>query len=336
MRDIAKKANVSLATVSRAFQHTGYVAEDKRKLIFKTALELGYSEKPAHIVSKSSRTIAVITLDSVFPFFLDPFVLLNTFIMRYAHVNNYHVLSFPVSVLDSQSLLQILPSVYKTNPAGIIILGSIEGKPSTELKELLKKNCLPTLNMGRSNNYYDVNKILVDNTHGIYLSTQYLIEKGHRHLLYVSSDILGEDVEADRLKGFQQAIDDAKIPGLESHIFYDHGGINRKYSLKSAYQAAKEAFGKYPNTTGIVNWSDGYAAGELQYLTAIGKKIPDDVEIMGFDDIITPYLAPPLSSIQMPYEEMALEAVNLIIDTQNSYSDPVLRSITLSPKLIIR
>ena len=289
MRDIAKAAGVSLATVSRAMHNTGYVTEEKRRLIFDTAQK-----------------------------------------------ENLNILTFPVDELTNQTLLQTIPIARKANPVGIIIIGSMDEAPDPQLNALLHDSPIPIICIGHTSNYYNFNRIIVDNTKGVYLATQHLLKRGHKSLLYVSSLSLGQFVMQERLNGFTAALSSSSDPDVRHQILQLSDSNTEVFDAPHIYQSFKRIFEKNPDITGIVNWSDGLAAIELQCLYDMKIPVPKQVEIIGFDDILAPYLAPPLSSIQMPYNEMADSALQIVADCRRSSSLPLTKTIVLIPKLIIR
>lgn len=333
MRDIAKAAGVSLTTVSRVISGTGYVAEDKRKAVMAAADELGYEFARSPHAFPDKKLIGVFSKE-LSPSPLNSFSLLRDLLSHAAYQKGFDTISFLLEHVDNQSLLASISQAKNYHLSGLIILGFVEEHPSPELAELFRCLDIPIVFVERAKGCYDYNRILVDNVRGLYLATRHLLARGHKKLLYVSRQVIGGGVEEERLRGYKMAIEDEPGQAAEGLVFYIPRSADGRY-ISEGYQAAEWMLTKHPDITAILNWSDGLAAGELQYLTKKGIRVPDDVEIIGYDDTIAQLLAPPLSSVQMPYAEMA-EAAIQCIQEQRISTDYFARSVTLSPRLNIR
>ena len=101
-------------------------------------------------------------------------------------------------------------------------------------------------------------------------------------------------------------------------------------------EAMKEAYEIDNHITGVVAWNDVFAVGALHYLNKIGLTVPGNVEIIGHDNIIAPTMNPPISSIEMPIDEIAAAAIEIIDKSQDKLTAPSTRTITLEPRLVLR
>ena len=133
------------------------------------------------------------------------------------------------------------------------------------------------------------------------------------------------------MEGFTKAIKKAPPESIMYQI--QSCTLSTPAAGMAAMQAAYESD---PKITGVVTWNDVYAAGALHFLNKIGKIIPDDIELIGHDNVLAPYLDPPLSSIEMPIDEIAAAAIEIIDKSQNQKPPPSPRTITLEPRLVIR
>ena len=93
---------------------------------------------------------------------------------------------------------------------------------------------------------------------------------------------------------------------------------------------------EFPGYTAVQAWHDGYAVGVLQYLYDQHKRVPEDVEVVGHDDTHAMLTSPPISSVHLPIDEMAVAAVRIVADWASDSSNHIVSTVNLEPKLIVR
>jgi LacI family transcriptional regulator len=182
----------------------------------------------------------------------------------------------------------------------------------------------------RAPDCHGFNRVLVDNELGTYSATKYLIDRGHKHLAYISL-AKKMDVEISRTNGFLKAIEQEPSGSIMHHLVYC-----KAITPLAAADAMDEIIQKDPMITGVITWNDIFAIGAVSYFQLNGRSIPDEVEVIGHDNVLAPHLAKPLSSVAMPIEEIASAAVEIVCRSQDQKSLLTPRTITLEPHLVIQ
>jgi LacI family transcriptional regulator len=335
VRDVAKKAGVCPSTVSRVINKNGYVSEEKQKAVEKALTLLGYTNNKTDRQNYSghSNEIGIIT-GLINNLSVSPFAFLQASITQAARRHGFPTsVSFSADQISNETLCSLLPLVGKYNLSGLIITGFRDDHLDTLTNKLLRDLKIPIVFIDRAIGCQDYNRVLIDDTFGTYTATRYLLDQGRKCILYVTFDPLETGSSRDRLDGFKTAISEYTWTNISSHISYVHpSGDHRDFG----YDAAKEMFKVHPEIDGIVNMTDIIAAGEMKYLYEAGINVPDEVNITGQDDILSPYFAPQLSSVQMPYWEMAESSIRLISEALDYPNDSFARTVMLTPKFIER
>lgn len=327
LADIAKLAGVSLTTVSRALNKSGYVAEDVLKRIDLAIEETGYVHPERKNPLFREKLIGVITLHST----LSPYLgLLTQKIRDKAEENGYYVLQVSTPNLDNAALTYHAKRLIAIGVCGLIVCSFNSEHLESEARATLIRSGVPVVFVERAPDCQGFNRVLVDNELGTYSAARYLIKRGHSHLAYISlSKRL--DVEFSRTKGYQRAVDE-EAKGCITHHLLNCDVI----SPLAAAQALEEAIAKDPDITGVITWNDVYAAGAVSYFLNAGRRVPGEVEVIGHDNILAPHLNKPLSSVAMPVDEIASAAVEIIYRSQDNKSLLTPRTITLEPQLVIQ
>lgn len=325
MMDVAKRAGVSVATVARVIHGNGYVSQEKRKQIEQAISELGYLSPKKDLPAAHGNLVGVLTppdLENPFFAYLPH---------RLSEEANRHGLYAVVQVQEARNefLEEVVSNFLRLRVCGIVIVGFEDATLWDHLRELLLDCGVPVVLVERTARSYGLNRVLLDGGEGIYLATRHLLDQGHRQLFYAGPAPFN-DVDRQRLRGYQNAM--AEIGVLEPPIV----NTMKSGSIREGYESARIGLKQWPDTTAIVAWSDLYAIGAMQYCFDTGRRVPEDIAVTGFDDIYARATVPPLTSVKMPLEEMAQAAISMIIENQDQTMDFYAKTITLSPKLVVR
>ena len=323
---IADAAGVSVTTVSRVINNSGYVAKDIRALVEQTVSELGYvaAKKRKNI---TENLLGLILLRTNANFYFDR---LGTAINEEAHTAGYKIIAMYAPYLNNTTLRGYAESLLNTGICGLLICGFDEDYLSLDLRAFLGNSDIPIVFIERTAGSYGFNQVLIDNSVGTFYATKHLIENGHTRLLYIARK-RSTSVETSRLEGFKRAIEEASNEEIAYVVEYCPD-----QHISWGYSAMQNALEKDPGITGVVVWSDGYAAGAMQYIYKTGRKVPEDIEIIGHDDTLANILSPPISSIHMPFEEMASSAIEIIKTNREHRHGAITKTISLEPTLILR
>jgi LacI family transcriptional regulator len=307
IKDVAKKANVSIATVSLVLHNHKRISPATKKKVMRAVDELNYhpSRIARGLVMQQTHNIGFLLTNDHFlrtePFYTHIF-LGSEFEAR---DHNYYVLlnTIPNKFNECDYLPRF---ILEKNVDGVIIAGKV---PS-EIITCMEVYKVPIVFI----DYYPVageySAVLIDNVQGGEKATEHLIEYGHRQIGFLGGDMIHPSIR-DRLQGYKNALEKFKIPFSSKNIVTGESATNRK----CGYHAAELLLQSSKNITAIFACNDAMALGAMQYIKKTGKKIPSDISIIGFDDVLEDLSSdPPLSSIRVPKVDMGIEGVRLLME----------------------
>lgn len=317
---VAKEAGVSPSTVSRILNGTAVVSEAKKKSVEDAVAKLGFVPNPMARGLAGGRTfsVGVITQSMDSPFYgpalrgiedaLDP--------------AGYSPL-FVSGNWQAQTEARCIDILLSRRVDGIIVLtGRLT---DAALKACAKK--VPVVVTGRNLKAADLFSLNFHNLEGGRLATEHLLNQGHRRIAFISGDPQHPDA-IQRLAGYQQALEQAGIafdPGLV---------VQGEYNEDSGLQAALRLLNAKKRFTAIFAANDQMAVGAAHGLLRHGLRIPDDVSLVGFDDLPTSlYAFPPLTTVHQPAYELGQLAAEAML-TLLSGTKPLLQ--VPAPRLITR
>ncbi len=337
-KEIAKLAGVSRSTVSRVVNNYTNVTPETKEKVNRIIKKYGYvPHAPARtLAGKESRIIGIfianIKLGSeefrVFQnVYISPF---EAAIIDYADKLGYNAL---VSIINGRDDFKKIRSLFNSKTlSGGIFLGA--NNNSQEIFDLIGSGYKITIidqeqNQNRTTgNYIIVNS---DNYNGGYKATKHLIDYGHKEIAHICGD-MNKYSGFKRLEGYQKAMNEAKLPIRKKYIAY--GDFTEDSGYKCINQLLKD---KNKNRiTAIFSSNDSMAIGAMNAIKKMGFRIPNDISIVGYDDIkIASYVSPALTTVRNPILEMASVATgNLINFIENGINST--EYYTVSAELIIR
>ena len=298
LKDVAAEAGLTITTVSRVLNNRGYISEDARKKVYEAMKNLNYSpnELARSLSKKTTNTIGVIVPHICHPYFADMISNLE----NAASKKGYKIILCNSHGKDhnERKYLELCTS---NRVAGIILFSA-----GVAAEEFIGKN-IPLVSVER---YVEnsVASIECDNEQGGRLAAEHLIERGCRTLMHVSGVTESAMPADDRAKGFIEVCEKHGVGHIE--IATSMG----QYNSLDYHTLLEEAILLHPDTDGIFASSDLIAAQVLQVCAKLNKKVPDDIKLVGFDDVIISSLSVPrITTIHQPIREMATVAVDLLI-----------------------
>ncbi len=327
LTDVAKAAGVSTATVSRVLNNSGYVSSEVRSSVWNAVKSTGYGTVPGNDLSDKPNFVGVILKKLPVNMFFES--------INYALQNELEKVDMqPITVfcdhVSNESVMEQAKKFLDYHVRGLIISGFEDDTLTKEVRSLLSGCGIPVVFVERLADSQGFNRICVDNTRGGYLAARHLIEKGHKKIVYISRGKTDYHAGSYRLEGFMKAIREEKLP--PEYLIKTCSSPD----VEEGYRALQEAEWELPGFTGVQAWYDGYVVGALQYLYEKKLRVPEDVEVIGHDGTYSALLAPPVSSVCLPFEEMAVAAVNVIVEWQDESVEHFVKSVYLEPKLILR
>ncbi|MCG9575009.1 substrate-binding domain-containing protein [Vibrio tubiashii] len=323
IKDVAKEAGVSIATVSRVINKSPKASKASIASVTQAMAKLGYRPNAAAkaLVSQSSNTVGVLVGDVSDPFFGT----LVKAVDNVAHEHGKHILigNGYHSPEEERKAIELLIN----NRCDALVIHS-KGLSDEELIGYAKE-VKGLVFINRHIPEMAERCIALDNRKGAYLATEYLIRHGHTKIACVASAHRIEDSD-QRVDGYLQALRDNNIELPQSYIEY--GEPNND----GGEVAMTNLLTKSLDITGVVAYNDYMAAGALSVLDENGIKVPDQISMLGFDDgLIARYVSPRLTTIRYPIAMMAERAARLALNLAKEQSSND-EALMFTPTLVRR
>lgn len=322
IRDVAKKAGVSIATVSRVMNNKGKIKQETADRVHQAIEELSYTPNriAQGLSNQRSNAIAFVLPSINNPFFPE----IARAIEDVAQANGYHV--FICNSDDNRDkLLGYLRNLATHYVDGIILNSHIIDE--IELKKLQDNN-VSVIMMDRVLKNSNTPSIVVKNREGGRTATQHLIDVGCRRIAHISG-LEDEMNSTERLWGYKDVVGD--MP------WHDPSWIGRgDFTVEGGYKVAKELFMRHPEIDGIFASNDLMAIGVLRAAHEWGKQIPNELAIVGFDGIdMSGLTIPPITTIQQPIYQIGELAIKELLRHMGE-EEPIINNYELDVELIIR
>lgn len=308
IKDVAKEAQVSIATISYVINNKDNLSKETVDRVNEAIKKLNYipNLSARSLVNKKSNLVGVVipqTEAGKQLMFNNPFYSEFISAVEYtARINGYHVI---ISGADAdESYLEISD---KRNLDGIIIVGMY---PEEFYKDL--QNCkIPIVLVDSYCQDHYFHSIQINDRYGGYIATKYLLERGHRNISLVTGKIKKEGVSEKRYLGYRDAL---KEFGIEfKHDYLMEGTVDYDYGIAIADRIAADK-----QITAVFATADILAMGLMKRLKYIGVKIPEDISIIGFDDVyITKMTDPGLTTVKQGIYKKGETSVRMILDCIN-------------------
>lgn len=321
INDIAKKAGLSITTVSRVLNGKAEqyrIGKKSQEKIKAAAKELNYipNQFAANLRSGRSNTIALIVPSLNNPFFAGIASKINAEIRKYGYIT---------IIGDSDENPEIekmeLQQLMSRNIEGLLIVPCSD---QSEYIKLLYDQGLPVICIDRYFEDLDIPFVSTDNYDGAYSATKYLIENGHRVIACIQG-VQQSTPNKLRVKGFSDAMEESGIRGFSV--------VGDDFSLQNGYLEAKLLLQQKVKPTAIFSLSNTIALGCMKAFREENIRIPDDISLITFDDHpYLDYLATPLSCIAQPVSDISKIAVKFLFSKLEDH-EIATRQVLLKPKI---
>lgn len=325
--DIARMANVSKATVSRVINDKPEgVGKEMREKILRLVEENNYQPSviARSLVTKKTKTIGLIIPDITNPYF--PQLVRGA--EDYANRNKYHIFLCN-SDKDVKKEKEYLKAFIEKSVDGVILTSNISATDAMQY-EMLKKNNIPCVLLDRYVEYKSYKAgVFLDNIKGAYMATEYLLKQGHTKIAFVTGP-LEVTTSVNRLKGYEKACNDRGIR-IDNDLV-----MEGDYLMESGYRHILNLLEKGREFTAVFAGNDMMAIGAMKALKSKNIKIPEEVEIIGFDNIeFSQMVEPALTTVAQPAYEMGAKGAELLIKLVEG-KKLKMKNIYMEPELIIR
>ncbi|MCL5987211.1 MAG: LacI family transcriptional regulator [Actinobacteria bacterium] len=307
IRDVAKRSGVSISTVSNALNKSRYVKKETLQKIKNAAEALGY--KP-NVIARSLRIKSTHSVGVIIPDIANPFFAEMVKGMEEVARNLGFTLILCCTYYDSDEERIQLDLLKNKWVDGFIFASGFN--TDDHIVELVDQK-IPVVAVDREITKFEVPSILIDNVEAIKKSVNYLCGLGHRRIGYITFSTKNIRTVENRFMGYKEGLKEKGIDFDEDLLIIDES--LRMNEIKGAYNAIEKMFKIEHPPTAIITMADVMAIGALKALKDMGFKVPQDVSLIGFDNIAyTAFTDPPLTTIKQPKKRMGSIAMTLLID----------------------
>ena len=302
VKDVAAHCGVSFQTTSKVLNGKGSVSEATRARILRAAKDLGYLPNLAarSLVMRRTQTVGLI-VGSLGDQNLSRFIVGAE---REARRQGYAIVIWSVVTEDEPDAGNAFPALLERRVDGIL-LAAPELEDDEDLGQVRELG-VPVVSIHHVPGG-GVNTVGSDHELGGYLATRHLLDRGHRVIATITG-VPARRVARSRLRGYRRALDEARIGCDEGLV--EEGG----WQLAPAFAATSRLLRRRPDVTAIFAQSDLMALGAMSALRGLGRRVPDEVAVVGYDDLpIAAYVVPALSTVRVPFAETGAEAMRVLL-----------------------
>ena len=302
INEIARRAGVSIATVSRAFNNNGSVREETRRKILQLAREFNYKPNPIarSLSRKKTDTIGVILPELVDEFFMD---IIRGIDEEGYRTNHYVMISSSHSQRNIvQTLLEFMSS---GRVDGVILMAP---QMQDKLTEILRQSKRPVVLLNGRKDLDNISCFNINNYQGAFTVVEHLIGHGYKNIAIIQGAEGNCDAE-ERFRGYRNALINNNINIQNSFI------VPGDFSAKSGYYGFSRLMSQPNKPEAIFAANDMMAIGAYEAARNSNLKIPHDVALVGFDDIyLSRLLSPRLTTVHVPIVELGTKAMRYLLN----------------------
>jgi DNA-binding LacI/PurR family transcriptional regulator len=319
MADVARLAGVSHQTVSRVLNDHPNVSPHTRDRVLAAIRELAYRPNAAarSLVTRRTNTVGVVSFDTTL---YGPASMLYG-IERAAH-DDFYVSIASLPALDRRTVLDAVERFLTQGVEGIIVIAP-QTAAVAALTHVPAQVPLVALGCGTRTTLASV---AIDNVAGAASATRYLLDLGHPTVHHVAGPGSWLDA-AERVDGWRSALHEAGVP--EPVV------LTGDWSARSGYELGQQ-LAESAEISAVFCGNDTMALGVMRALTEAGRRVPEDVSVVGFDDVPEAgYFLPPLTTVRQDFGEVGRRALGALRERMTGIGDPAPR-IRIAPELIVR
>ena len=312
IRDIARLAGVSVTTVSRVLNHRPDVNPETRRQVEKIIQENHFvGNSNARGLKQNSEVIAMVVRGRSNPFLSS---LAEAILSRASSFRDNFITEY-IDEKDDE-FMTALRITRQNTVRGLIFVGSLIDERIQAIRELDIPIVFTTVN-AESAALHRASSVAVDDRGMGRLIGEELLSLGHRRIAVFGSNPVAGDSLAMRFQGFCEAFLDLGL------VYHQPDYRETRFSYDAGYETARSFFVENPEVTALFAMSDTVAVGAIRALNDLGRKVPEEISVVGFDGIdISRYTVPRLTTVEQPVDEIARRSVNLLLDMMESSASP--------------
>ncbi len=324
IKEVAKKANVSISTVSRVINSSKPVSDDIKKRVYDVIEELGYTPNPVarSLVMKRQQIIGVIVPD------VSKSVIgeLISAIEDIAKTYNYDIV-LCITYGDVANEIRYFELLKAKQVGGIIFVTNEINDTNTQ--QLIDAE-VPIVLFDRDGSNYEVSSVLVDQYKSTYEAIDYLYQAGHRDIMLIRSGNDEQDFAAQQLKAYKQALLDHNLVYKKDRV------IDSNFDLDFVYQKMKKIIEVDNLPDAMFVSSDDMAISAINAMHDAGLSVPEDCSVIGlYNSKISRFYRPQLTTVSYPIYDMGAMAVRMLIKAINN-SDNEAQKLVVDHALVVR
>jgi LacI family transcriptional regulator len=321
--DVAREAGVSAQTVSRALNNKGEISSETRERVLATVERLGYRPNTLArgLVTQKTSTLGLVVPDIANPFFSE--------VARGAE-DAAHGAGFSLllcnTMEDSSREIEALRTLEAQRVDGIVLCSS---RLSEEEFGAMLARLPAVILVNREASGSDLRSVCIDDEAGAWRATQHLLNNAHRSIAFLAGPPASQSGRR-RAQGHQRALAEAGVP-VDPAL-----SVECTPHLEGGYNAARQLLASRPDIDAFLCYNDLVAVGALQACAALDRRVPEDVAVVGCDDILLAGLVkPPLTTLRSDKRALGAEAVRLLLRKLAGCAEGC-DNVILQPELIVR
>lgn len=303
IKDVADNAGVSIATVSKVINNKGSISRETQLKVLESVKEIGYQKNMA---ATSIRTKRSMTTGLIIPSITNPFFPVLAQNVEEEFVNNDYTMFLCNTNRDENTEIKYLQRLVERQVDGIIIFS-----PSSKASEWIKEhnhNDILFIAIEQPIIDSDYETIYIDNKIGIRKAVEHIISLNHKRIGYITGP-LKRKCNQERLDAFKEALNAADISVVDDFIKEGH------FTFESGYNISWQLLNHPERPSAIFTGNDIMAFGCIKSAIELGIKVPEELSVIGYDDIPqAAYFIPSLTTISQPAEKIGKEAARYILD----------------------
>ncbi|MDC7287262.1 LacI family transcriptional regulator [Blautia schinkii] len=340
IKDVAKRAGVSISTVSNVLNKSKYVSPELVKRVEDAVKELSYEVNPIARSMKSNKsgTIGVITEDMCGVFY--PYVVKG--INSVAMEKGYQII-----ICDTQGTYgdreaikreqQLFRRLFASRVDGILFVSSIPNEMKEKYFAGIKKQAnqykkIPIVSLERDFTSVGIDSVYFDGFDNTKRAVQHLIDCGCKKIGHITGPT-GMQIAQERIQGYKSCMEDNGLSYDDKMIVFGD------YSHQSGYMAMRKLLYDVPDIDGVFCGNDQMAIGALKVLKECGRRVPEDIKLMGYDDVfISSVVEPSISTFHIQKRHAGIEAAKMLFERIENPEDEkhVARGLKMEGRLVVR
>lgn len=312
IKDLAAQTGYSVGTISRVLNHQPHVSDQAREIILKAAEESGFqlNENARQLKQQQSNALLVICKGNYNELFDELLIAIQS---RVADTQYTLIVDY-IDESDNE-VRRALRLCREKKPQGILFLGGNQ-EHFQESFHQIRIPCVLVTSSASDLSFANLSSVTSDDTLAASLAVAGLLELGHKNVVVIGGHRDYSEITRLRHRGCVQAFREHGISFEETQ--YE----TARFTFEDGYRAAKVLLERNPDCTALFAMSDVMALGAIRALADAGKRVPEDISIIGFDGLqIGEYTLPRLSTVAQPVEKLAEQSVHLLLQSIEKGAD---------------